>query len=141
VLTDKIEDKAVTKAKLADDVQTSLGKADTALQSHQDISGKKDKQTVVADHNLSGATVVKGIAQNANGEIDVSTRDLTPADIGAATAAQGGKADTALQAITAGDGLKVSAKSDNTQQIDFDDAVTFIFDCGDAAGNPLNKTE
>lgn len=77
--------KGVTEEKLEQDVQDALALARTALQSHQDISGKKDKQTAVADHNLSGATVVKGIAQNANGEITVSTRTLTPADIGAAT--------------------------------------------------------
>lgn len=76
-------DAAIAKSKLAADVQASLAKADSALQAHQDISGKKDVQTPVADHDLSGATVVKGIAQNANGEITVSTRDLTPADIGA----------------------------------------------------------
>lgn len=33
----------IPKTDLASDVQTSLGKADTALQSHQDISGKQDK--------------------------------------------------------------------------------------------------
>ena len=77
--------KGVTEEKLEQDVQDALALARTALQSHQDISGKKDKQTAVADHNLSGATVVKGIAQDENGEITVSTRTLTPADIGAAT--------------------------------------------------------
>ena len=37
----------IPKADLASDVQTSLGKADTALQSHQDISGKANKISVV----------------------------------------------------------------------------------------------
>lgn len=37
----------------------------------------------VADQALSGATVVKGVAQAADGKITVSTRTLTPADIGA----------------------------------------------------------
>lgn len=32
----------IPKSDLATDVQTSLGKADTALQKHQDISGKID---------------------------------------------------------------------------------------------------
>ena len=51
-----------------------------------------------------------------------------------ATAAQGGKADTALQEITtpANSGLKVSAKANNVQSIEFDDAITFIFNCGDS---------
>lgn len=35
----------IPKSDLADTVQTSLGKADTALQSHQDISGKQDVLT------------------------------------------------------------------------------------------------
>lgn len=33
----------IPKTDLASDVQTSLGKADTAIQEHQDISGKQDK--------------------------------------------------------------------------------------------------
>lgn len=37
----------IPKTDLADTVQTSLGKADTALQSHQDISGKANKISVV----------------------------------------------------------------------------------------------
>lgn len=37
----------IPKADLASAVQTSLGKADTALQSHQDISGKANKISVV----------------------------------------------------------------------------------------------
>lgn len=39
--------------------------------------------TPVVDQALSGATVVKGVAQAADGKITVSTRTLTPADIGA----------------------------------------------------------
>lgn len=43
-----------------------------------------------------------------------------------ATAAQGAKADSALQEITAGTGLKVT----NKNHIDFDSDVVFVFDCG-----------
>lgn len=43
-----------------------------------------------------------------------------------ATADQGGKADTALQEIEPGIGLKVSAKKDNKQTIDIDDEVIFV---------------
>ena len=49
-----------------------------------------------------------------------------------ATAAQGTKADSALQSIEAGTGLKVSAKADNKQTIDIDESVVFVFDCGSA---------
>jgi hypothetical protein len=47
-----------------------------------------------------------------------------------ATAEQGAKADTALQTITTTEngGLKVT----NNNQIDIDDAIVFILDCGDA---------
>ena len=37
----------IPKSDLASGVQASLGKADTALQKHQDISGKQDKSTAV----------------------------------------------------------------------------------------------
>ena len=40
-------DTGIPKTDLASAVQTSLGKADTALQSHQDISGKANKISVV----------------------------------------------------------------------------------------------
>lgn len=49
-----------------------------------------------------------------------------------ATAAQGTKADTALQSIAAGTGLKVSAKADNSQTVEIDDSVVFVLECGDS---------
>ena len=51
----------VPKTDLASDVQTSLGKADSALQSHQDISGKADK--------VSGATNGNFAALDTNGNL------------------------------------------------------------------------
>lgn len=41
----------IPKTDLANEVQTSLGKADTALQEHQDISGKADKTELTALYN------------------------------------------------------------------------------------------
>jgi len=106
---------------LADAVQTSLGKADTALQaadiankadkattlagygitdaninngvitlggnsitpltSHQDISGKKDKQTAVSDPSADGTAVafIASFAQNANGEATVTKKTVQSA--------------------------------------------------------------
>lgn len=49
-----------------------------------------------------------------------------------ATVAQGAKADSALQSVEAGLGLKVSAKADNKQTIDIDNSVVFVFNCGSA---------
>lgn len=43
----------IPKADLSNDVQTSLGKADTALQQHQDISGKEDKTNKVTSLSSS----------------------------------------------------------------------------------------
>ena len=50
-----------------------------------------------------------------------------------ATAAQGAKADSALQSVEAGLGLKVSEKANNKQTIDIDDSVVFVFNCGSAS--------
>lgn len=46
-----------------------------------------------------------------------------------ATSDQGGKADTALQEIEAGTGLKVTEKAENKQTIEIDTDVVFILDC------------
>ena len=73
----------VTEAKLEKNVRDALALARTALQEHQDISGKKDKQTAVADKGLTGAKVLGSLTQNENGEVNYTVRDLTPADIGA----------------------------------------------------------
>lgn len=66
---------------------------------YQPAGNYKTTQTAVAAQNLSGATVIKSVSQNANGVISVATRDLTPADIGAATSAQGELASSAVQEV------------------------------------------
>ena len=47
----------IPKADLASSVQTSLGKADTALQSHQDISGKLDTSKVKNSNSTTAGDV------------------------------------------------------------------------------------
>ena len=47
----------IPKTDLASDVQTSLGKADTALQSHQDISGKLDTSKVKNSNSTTAGDV------------------------------------------------------------------------------------
>lgn len=54
VETAKIKDGNVTYEKLSATVQASLDKADTALQSHQDISGKADKVASATSGNFAG---------------------------------------------------------------------------------------
>ena len=65
----------IPKSDLASAVQTSLGKADTALQSHQDISGKEDKTNKVTsidntstDTQYPSAKAVYDYIQSLNGD-------------------------------------------------------------------------
>lgn len=51
----------IPKTDLASAVQTSLGKADTALQSHQDISGK-----ISGDGNITNIAVVSSLPSSPN---------------------------------------------------------------------------
>jgi hypothetical protein len=54
ITTDKIAEKNVTEAKLAQNVQDALALARTALQEHQNISGKADKVTGATAGNFAG---------------------------------------------------------------------------------------
>lgn len=82
VTTAKIADANVTKAKLAADIQTTLDKADSALQA-ADIVGKADKVTGATADNFAGL--------DANGNLTDSGKKA--ADF--ATAEQGTKAEHA----------------------------------------------
>ena len=58
----------IPKSDLASGVQASLGKADTALQKHQDISGKQDKSTAVTHSaNTAVGSTTKPVYIAANG--------------------------------------------------------------------------
>lgn len=89
----------IPKTDLASAVQTSLGKADTALQSHQDISGKQDKLTAGSNITITGTTIsatdttYSVATQSANGLM--SSGDKTKLD-GIATGANKTTVDTAL---------------------------------------------
>lgn len=72
----------IPKTDLASDVQTSLGKADTSIQTHQDISGKEDKQNKTNTLNENSTNnqypsakavydEIKGIKKNVD---DISAR-------------------------------------------------------------------
>ena len=80
----------IPKSDMASDVQESLGKADTALQEHQDISGKADKVTGAASGNFAGL--------DANGNLVDSGEKAA----NFASAAQGTKADSAVQSVKMG---------------------------------------
>ena len=82
----------IAKSDLAADVQTSLGKADTALQSHQDISHLATKTEVQAG-DKANSDAIGVINTTISGYGDIVTHNVAEF----ATAAQGAKADTALQ--------------------------------------------
>ena len=73
--------------------------------------------------NLANTYEPKGAESRANAYADSLAGNY-------ATKAQGAKADSALQSIAAGTGLKVSAKANNSQTIEIDEAVVFVFNCG-----------
>lgn len=65
VTTPKIVDKAVTKAKLSDEVQESLDKADTALQEHQSLSEyRKAGEQDAIDNGKVDKVAGKGLSTN-----------------------------------------------------------------------------
>ena len=71
----------IPKTDLADAVQNSLGLADSALQSHQDISGKADKSATVS--TVAYDTTNKKITKTINGTTtDVVSASTLKADMG-----------------------------------------------------------
>lgn len=114
------------------DVHTALaGKADsTHTHTASDITDLNVGVTAVATGKTDGTISVT----SGGTATDIPVKGLGSAayteSTAYATAAQGAKANTALQAITttANGGLKVT----DNNQIDIDDAITFVFDCGTA---------
>lgn len=134
---------------LSDTTKASLAKADTALQAADKtaleklISDEATRATGVESGLNTRLTTAEGKLDTLNGEGAGSVKKaLADAKSYAdglasnyATAAQGAKADTALQEITttANGGLIVTGKN----KIDIDNTVTFVFDCGNASGGSL----
>ena len=134
--------------------QDAQGKI-TATKKNVNLDNYKTKQTAVSDPTASGKslTFIDSISQNENGVVTVTkknvnldsystTTQMNAAVQGAkdyadglagnyATAAQGAKADSAIQSVTctANSGLKAT-KSGTAVTIDWDSAVTLVFDCG-----------
>lgn len=113
----------IVKTQLATDVQTSLGKADTALQEHQRITTEVstfDSNTAMVTVNGTGIHKITGsdpITVTATPNADLITVGLDAAktktalglksaayteSTAYATAAQGAKADSAVQSVTVG---------------------------------------
>lgn len=79
----------IPKSDLASAVQTSLGKADTALQSHQDISGKQDK--LVSGTNIK---TINGTSLLGSGNIVISGGGGSSSGSGAYAEVNHGTSDT-----------------------------------------------
>lgn len=91
-------------------------------------SGEVDAKISALD--LANTYEAKGAAATAKSEAIAHANGLA---VNYATAAQGSKADSALQEIeaTANSGLKII----NKNQIDFDEEVVFVFNCGTSINN------
>lgn len=118
------------------------GKADQATNAEN--AAKATNADSAADSNkLNGQTADFYLAKNeATGYNDILTKTeasttYQPAG-NYATSDQGAKADSALQEIEAGTGLKVSEKANNKQTISIDEEVVFILWGGDAEGWTAN---
>lgn len=121
VISATIKNGAVTTEKLDSSVQTALGKANTALQQSDITEGTENgtikvKGTDVSVHGLGSAafedssSLVHSVAEgSANGTIKVDSKDVSVHGLKSAayedasafaTAAQGQKADTAIQSVS-----------------------------------------
>lgn len=95
----------IPKADLASGVRSSLDKADTALQSHQDISGKADKTYVDTELAKKATTASVSALTNRVGAVETSVGDkytkpsagIPKTDLASGVQASLDKADSALQ--------------------------------------------
>ena len=92
-------------------VQDSLALADSALQQHQDISGKADKVASATADNFAGL--------DGNGNLKDSGKKASDF----ATAAQGDKADSAIQGVKV-NGTAVTPDSNKVVDIEMPERVT-----------------
>lgn len=114
VLTADVKANSIGTGHLTTEVNTSLGLANSALQS-----------VTIAGHELTKAGKTTVSADEIATALDLANKYQEKGDY--ASAAQGTKADTALQEITttANNGLKVT----NKNKIDIDTDVVFVLDC------------
>ena len=101
----------IPKNDLAQGVQDSLDLADTALQEHQDISGKADKVDNATNGNFAGL--------DANGNLTDSHSKASDF----ATAAQGAKADSAIQGVKVNGGSEIVPDANKVVDIEVDSIV------------------
>lgn len=85
-ITADVAEKAIQKSHLAQSVQDSLNLADSALQSHQDISGKADKVANATENNFAGLDSNGNLKDSGSKASDFKTKQTAVADIAAANA-------------------------------------------------------
>ena len=85
-ITADISAKAIQKSHLSDEVQASLDKADSALQAHQDISGKADKVSGATENNFAGFDANGNLKDSGVNAANFKTVQEAVADIAAANA-------------------------------------------------------
>lgn len=126
------------KALLDTYTQTEANLADAVAKKHEHSFADEDvEDAITKKHEHANATVLDAITAEKVGAWDAAEQNAKDYADGLAgnyaTAAQGAKADTAIQEVTttANGGLKVTQDEGSTSvNIDFDENVTFIFDCG-----------
>lgn len=97
----------IPKTDLASGVQASLDKADSALQTHQDISGKADKSYVDSElaTKASGASVtalgtrVSAVETSVNARYTKPSTGIPKGDLSASVQTSLSRADSALQSV------------------------------------------
>ena len=104
-------DTGIPSTDMSAEVQASLALADTAIQEHQDITGKADKVASATNGNFAGL--------DANGNLTDSGSKASDF----ATAAQGGKADSAIQGVKV-NGTTVTPDSNKVVDIEMPERVT-----------------
>lgn len=111
---------SIAKSYLDANVQASLDKANSAIQDHQDISGKADK--------VQGATANNFAGLDANGNLIDSGKKASDF----ATKEQGVLADNAVQGVTnvTNNGLILTKNTENIVSVDWDPDIVFVFNCG-----------
>ena len=139
-VTATITDGTISFAKLDKDTQEKINKAGTVT-------------SITAGDGLTGGTIDASgtIALNIEYVKNIKVNDAVNAEKSAdsdklggkaaseyASKEQGAKADSALQEIEAGTGLKVSEKANNKQTISIDEEVVFVLWGGDAEGWTVN---
>ena len=72
-------------------------------------------------------------AANATAQALIDAKAYTDAEVAKVKAV----ADTAVQTITASEGLVATRDESNTVNLAIDDTITFVFNCGDAYEKPI----